>query len=252
MTRRPRRQSESGYYHVYARGSGRQIIYRDDCDRRRFLGALESAAADSSTELLAYCLMSNHYHLVVNAEYEQLAAFGYALNRTYATYYNDRHDRTGHLFQGRFSSQPIDEESYLLAAVRYVHRNPVEAKMTHTPNYIWNSYAAYLGDSANPIDSIIKTDLVLGMLGGLEAFVEFHSHPGKEVFADDHPYPVRVATADIPEIARTALQGADPVSLKSLAKPDRNDALKRLKLANLTISQISTLTGISRSTICRA
>ena len=252
MPREPRRQSESGYYHIYARGSGRQIIYEDNQDRETFMEALEAAVHETGATLYAYALMGNHYHLVVQQpDFEKLPTLSYELNRTYATYFNRRHDHVGHLLQDRYSSQPINGDAYFLAAVRYVHRNPVEAHMTHTCNYIWSSYSAYLDCTDSPNDGLVETEKVLDMLGGVDAFQEFHAHPGKERFADDRTTRAIKSEETLLEIARTALSGTDPLTLKTLPKPFRNESLRLLRAADLTLNQIALITGIARSTVQR-
>ena len=142
MPRAPRKQSESGFYHIYSRGSGRQIIYEDADDRFEFLRCLSTALGRSDAVLYAYCLMGNHYHMVVKSNFEALSDFAHDLNCPYANYFNKRHVRTGHLFEGRFSSQPIAGDEHFLTAVRYVHRNPVEANIAPTCEYDWSSFSA--------------------------------------------------------------------------------------------------------------
>lgn len=144
MSRAPRRQSAADIYHLYLRGSGRQLIYEDDRDHRVFLHTLALAIEEADVELYAYALMGNHYHLIVKSDYQKLPVFAHKLNRTYAAYFNERHNRQGHLFEGRYKSQPINDDSYFLEAVRYVHRNPVAARLTPDCNYPWSSYADYL------------------------------------------------------------------------------------------------------------
>lgn len=260
MARTARRLSESGFYHVFSRGSGRQLIYENTDDRKAFLRHLSTAAEEFDTEIYAYCLMGNHYHLVVRASPEDLSSFGHKLNGAYAIYFNAAHERIGHLFQKRFSSQPIEDDSYLLSAIRYVHRNPVEAQLSRTCAYPWSSYGVYLGESSGGAYSFgesvpyvpVKTELALGMLGDVEAFESFHAHAGKETFADDVPMRARTDESEMLAIAREALDGLNPADVKSLPKPDRNHNLRALKATTLTLSQIALITGISRSTICRA
>ena len=255
----PRLQSECDCYHIYSRGSGRQIIFEDDEDRCAFLDALAKALTKADAELFAFCLMGTHYHLVVRSGYESLPALGYSLNRSYAGYFNDRHDRSGHLFQDRYCSQPINGDEHLLAAIRYVHRNPVEANMSKTCSYPWSSFECYCqhgelegkhmagGTAFVPV----STNLVLDMLGSVSAFIDFHMHSGKETFLDDYPSLSQLSETEMVGIARTLL-GTDPSELKSLAIPDRNQSLRLLKTANFTLSQIAILTGISRSVVGRA
>lgn len=273
MTRMPRRQSEADIYHVFLRGSSRQLIFEDDHDRRVFLHALALAIQEANASLYAYCLMGNHYHLIVRSSYDKLPDFAYKLNRTYATYFNARHNRKGHLFEERFKSQPINDDSYFLEAIRYVHRNPVEARISATCEYSWSSYSEYLATGKNlqdvfPIDTVLlaghteyqqlilpkisDTARVLDMLGGPESFSEFHSLPCKQKLTDDRPASSAMTQTDILDTARTILEGFEPALLKTLPKPDRDRELRRLKMSTLTQAQISLVTGISLSTVNRA
>ena len=250
MPRNPRKQSESNLYHVISRGVGRCIIFEDDNDRIRFLRALEKCARDHHAEILAWCLMSNHFHLLARAELDHLAEFMRKLNASYATYFNKRHDRVGHLFQGRYKSEPVADDQYFLTALRYIHQNPARAGICPTHEYQWSSYGEYLYGSG-----ISHTDLALSMLGGLEKFVNFHRlidntapcmelSSGRRFIHDD----------DALLIARSALAGtpnARPESLASLPKPERDEALLTLRRSRLSLRQIERLTGISRSTIAR-
>ena len=257
--RTPRRQSEADTYHVYLRGSGRQLIFEDDLDRRAFLRTLAGAAKKADAMLYAYALMGNHYHLVVKCDYDKLPTLAHKLNCTYATYFNDRHGREGHLFETRYKSQPINDDSYFLEAIRYVHRNPVAARMCPDCNYPWSSYADYLAATTDQVGCcshscrlVTDTSRVLDMLGGPEAFREFHSHDCKRRFADDRPYGSTLTEPDMIAMAREALNGFDPGNLKALPKQDRDRGLRLLKLSELSQAQIALVTGLSTSTVSRA
>lgn len=251
MPRAPRQQSESGFYHLYSRGSCRQIIYEDADDRLEFLRCLATALERGDTMLYAYCLMGNHYHMVVKSSLEGLASFAHDLNCPYANYFNKRHERTGHLFEGRFCSQPITGDEHFLAAVRYVHRNPVEPGITSTCEYDWSSYDAYVHPERYDGIVPVHAGLALDLLGSRKAFEEFHSHPGKEIFIDDRLDFKSITEPEMISVARNALNGFDPSGLKTLSRPARSRGLNLLRSAGLTPAQISLITGISRSTIYR-
>jgi REP element-mobilizing transposase RayT len=127
MARLPRHVFSDGYFHVTARGAGRIPIYRDDDDCRFFLGLLGLVVKKHDWQLHALCLMTNHYHLVVEATVEQLSAGFQRLNGYYAQTFNGRHGRWGHLFGERFWSGQIESEEELIAVCRYVIANPVRA-----------------------------------------------------------------------------------------------------------------------------
>ena len=254
--RTPRRRSEADMYHVFLRGSGRQLIYEDDSDRQTFLRILADAADDTDAILYAYALMGNHYHLVVKSDYEKLPTFAHKLNCTYAVYFNERHGREGHLFETRYKSQSIDDDAYFLEAIRYVHRNPVAAHICPDCNYPWSSYADYV-ENTDQVGffnrpAIPDTAKALEMLGGIEAFEDFHSRECKRKLVDDRPYGNALTEHDMIDIARDALNGFEPGNLKSLPKQDRDRGLRLLKLSMLTQTQIALVTGISTPTVNRA
>ena len=146
MARPLRIQAPGLTYHVTARGTGRMTIYRDDRDRRTFLHLLAAIVAPYRLHCLAYCLMDTHYHLVTTTLDANLSRAIKHLNGTYAQWWNHRHGRPGHVFQGRFGSQIIDGDLYLLAACRYVVLNPVRAGVVRRPaDWRWSSYRATAG-----------------------------------------------------------------------------------------------------------
>ncbi len=133
MARRPRYVFSDGSFHVTARGAGRIAIYRDDDDCRTFLGLLGLVARTHRWRVHAFCLMTNHYHLVVEATVAQLSAGFQRLNGRYAQSFNGRHGRWGHLFGERFWSGQIEDEDELGAVCRYVVANPVRAGLCAYP-----------------------------------------------------------------------------------------------------------------------
>ena len=117
----------TGFYHVCARGVGKQLIFEGDEDRWEFLELMRECCREAGVTVIAWCLMGNHVHLVL-ADYEDaMSAAMHRLLLTYARRFNKRTGRTGHLFQNRFDRRSLDTDRYLMAAIRYVHANPQEA-----------------------------------------------------------------------------------------------------------------------------
>jgi putative transposase len=128
MARQPRCSlPEFGAFHVTNRGVDRQAIYRDEEDWRLFTLLLRRAAGMFGWSLAAYVLMSNHFHLIVIGELERLSRGMHSLSFRYAMNFNERHARTGHLFQGRFDARSVEDDEYLERACAYVLQNPVRA-----------------------------------------------------------------------------------------------------------------------------
>jgi REP element-mobilizing transposase RayT len=133
-------------YHVYSRGSSQQPIFLHEGDRTDFLICLDGVVSRSGLRCLAYCLMGNHYHLVVQTDDGQLSSAMKALNGRYSLRFNRRHGRDAHLFKNRFGAVEQKSTSQLLWAVRYVIRNPVEEGLCAAPEqWRWSSYRASIG-----------------------------------------------------------------------------------------------------------
>ena len=144
---RPLRLAYPGaLYHVTTRGNARQAIYTDDQDRSTFLAVLAAVVTRSQWLCHAYCLMNNHYHLLIETPQGNLSAGMRQLNGIYTQRFNRRHTRVGHVFQGRFKAILVERENYLLELCRYVVLNPVRAGLAKRPQtYRWSSYRATAG-----------------------------------------------------------------------------------------------------------
>ncbi len=162
---RPLRLEFSGaLYHVTARGDRREPVYEDDEDRRTFLELLGTVVEDFNWVAHAYCLMGNHYHLLVETPDANLGKGMRQLNGTYTQWSNRRHRRVGHLFQGRYKAILVDKEAYLLELCRYIVLNPVRARMVKSAgNWPWSSYRAMLGMQDAPQG--LSVDAVLAQFG---------------------------------------------------------------------------------------
>lgn len=132
MTRQPRHLLGDGIFHITARGVARMTIYRDEDDFAWFLSLLGTVVPRFNWRRHAYCLMPNHYHLVLRATVSDLSRGMQRLNSIYAQGFNQRYERIGHLFQDRFGARMIDSEDYLEDACEYVINNPVRAELCAT------------------------------------------------------------------------------------------------------------------------
>jgi putative transposase len=164
MARPLRLEFPGALYHVTTRGNARQAIFLDDEDRQRFLGGLTRVVSRFHLLLHAYCLMENHFHLVVETPEANLSHAMRQLNGVYTQAFNRRHDRVGHVLQGRFKAILVDRESYLLELCRYVVLNPVRARLTRKPDtYPWSSHRATAG--LVPPAAWLTIDWVLSQFG---------------------------------------------------------------------------------------
>jgi putative transposase len=168
MARPLRIEFPGAVYHVTSRGDRREPIFEDDEDRNTFLNVVAQATERFDAVILAYCLMDNHYHLVVHTRRGNLSRLMQQLNGVYTQLYNRRHRKVGHLFQGRFKGILVDENAYLLEVCRYVDLNPIRARMVRDPgNWRWSSYRAHTGNATPP--AWLDTAAVHGYLLGRDA-----------------------------------------------------------------------------------
>jgi len=164
MSRPLRVEFEGALYHVTSRGNARQNIYEDDTDRHRFLELLAREIHQHRWFCYAYCLMGNHYHLLIETPEANLRRGMARLNGMYSQWFNRRHLRVGHLFQGRYKTILVEKESHFLRLCRYVVLNPVRAGLVaRVDQWEWSSYrpTAYGGDSA----SWLSTNWILSQFG---------------------------------------------------------------------------------------
>jgi putative transposase len=152
MTRPLRIEFPGAVYHVTSRGDRREPIFVDDVDRTSLLAVLANSLDRFDALALAYCLMGNHYHLVLYTRRANLSLLMRQVNGVYTQGFNRRHGKVGHVFQGRFKAILVDREAYLLELCRYVELNPVRARMVRRPgDWSWSSYQAHTGQQPAPV-----------------------------------------------------------------------------------------------------
>ena len=195
MARPLRIEYPGAFYHITSRGNERKSVFRSDFDREQFLSYLQSAQERYGAVIHAYCLLNNHYHLLLETPRSNLSQILHHINGAYTTYFNVKRSRAGHLFQGRYRAILVEKEEYAHELSRYIHLNPYRAGMVKNINrYRWSSYPYYLGLKEKP--SWLETGLILGYFGsqdkaavrGYRRFVEEGIkkpgfNPLKEVFA---------------------------------------------------------------------
>jgi putative transposase len=146
--RPPREEVEGGIFHVFARGNGRGLIFLDDTDRHRYLRLLGETVMRQRWYALAYCLMDNHVHLLLETPERNLGEGMQRLHGRYAQRFNRRHDHVGHVFQGRFGSVRVTTDAQMWAVTAYIAANPVSARQARRPDeWPWSSYRATLTGS---------------------------------------------------------------------------------------------------------
>lgn len=283
MSRPLRIEFPGALYHLTARGNARENIFLDDEDRLRFLDLLAKEIDQQRWRCYAYCLMSNHYHLLIETPQPNLTRGMRRLNGVYTQAFNRRHTRVGHVLQGRYKSIIVDRDSYLLELARYIVLNPVRAKMVkRVGDWPWSSYRATLGEAARP--SWLASDYLIEQFGrrGRSAYRDFVTAGigqasvweglrgqiwlGSEAFlkrmqghADRRP------TANVPSVQRAPARPRAQDVLAQVGKVyglnkremlDRGDpeafqcAVYLLRrAANLPIAEVSRLAGVSAARV---
>ena len=265
MARQARKASETGIYHVMIRGINYQRIFDDEEDQEKYLQLLKTYRKRCGFALYGYCLMGNHVHLLLkeaarpsvmtirgeDVEIGPGEPLDNALKRigvSYVLYFNRKYKRVGHLFQDRFRSEPVENDAYLLMALRYIHRNPVKARMCAKPeDYPDSSYRAYLNGND---DGLTDAGFVLDILprDQLKAFTE---QENEDQFIDIEP-PKLPMTDDEAKAAMQKLSGCATASeFQMLEQKKREDTFRELHRQGINIAQIGRITGYTRKTIYR-
>ncbi len=139
------------FYHVTARGNERKAVFKSKKDREKFLAYLETATERYNAVIHAYCLMDNHYHLLLETPSGNLPQIMRHINGAYTTYHNVKRSRSGHLFQGRYKAILVERDEYAKELSRYIHLNPVRADLVEKPeDHVWSSYRFYIGREKSP------------------------------------------------------------------------------------------------------
>ncbi len=249
MARTARQLSESGIYHVILRGINRQQIFYEEADCTCFIRLLGKYKSVSGYQLLAYCLMGNHVHLLIRVQNESLDVVMKRIGGAFAYWYNGKYERTGHLFQDRFKSEVIDSERYLIAALRYILRNPVKAGMCKRPeDYKYSSGREYLRGG----DGITDTEFVFSLIEP-PALAEFISVCSDDRFLEiEEKAPVRRTDDRAKTMILDEFGTFSPAVGKPGERNDLYDSIRKLIRGGISIRQLSRLTGISKKVIEKA
>ena len=144
MPRIARDYNKLKVYHTIIRGIDKQDIFYSEKDRIKFIEIIKDTKEKYNYELYAYCLMDNHVHLVIYDKNEEISKMMQSIEISYVRYFNQKYERTGHLFQNRFFSKKVEDREYLKMLCRYIHQNPLKAGVAKTEEYKWSSYNKYL------------------------------------------------------------------------------------------------------------
>lgn len=256
MPRNPRKISKSSIYHVMVRGNERKNIFEDDDDKLKLIDLLKEKSKKGKFSIYAYCLMDNHVHLIIYEKKDKISKIMQRINTSYAYYYNRKYKRVGHVFQDRFKSEVIEDERYLLSAIKYVHNNPIKANITQSiEEYKWSSYKTYLTSKNKFVDS----GYILSIFSdnrdiALEKFIEFSSDYGFENFIDiDETSNNKMSDIEAYKFINEYLSQSKFLMTnykRRISIEQKHMLIKELKkIPELSIRQIAQMLGISKSAV---
>lgn len=186
MPRKARIKSRTSVYHVMIRGINRQNLFEENEDYLRFIEILKKCKEISGFKLYAFCLMSNHVHLLLQEGEEPLGLIFKRIGSRYVHWYNEKYQRVGHLFQDRFRSENVEDHSYFLTVLRYIIQNPMKAELEEEPGeYQWSSFTEYVSGR----ETITDTEMAIDAAGSKEALVTFLKEKNDDQAMDEKDRP---------------------------------------------------------------
>lgn len=257
MPRQSRKNSGTGIYHVMLRGINRQNIFEDADDYFKFIKLLNHSAHPKDEKglelpplclLYAYCLMPNHVHLLIKENQESIGSVIKRIAISYASYFNHKYQRVGHLFQDRFKSEPVHDMNYFITLIRYIHQNPVAAGIVpKVGDYVWSSWAEYTESRPclfpvctlrHIFERVSKADmieLVNTPLAKTSAFLDVESRNIRTDMSDE----------EINEYLETRYGIKAATIIATMSKGLQSDIVRDLRQQGAGLRQLVRLTGIT-------
>ncbi|MDD4437114.1 MAG: transposase [Tissierellia bacterium] len=251
MPRTSRLKSESGIYHIIMRGINRETIFFDEEDCTKFIQTLQKYKVDCGYKMYAFCLMGNHLHLLLQESNEPLETVMRRICGSFVFWYNKKYDRIGYLFQDRYKSEPVEDDTYFLVVLRYIFQNPVKAGIVDKiENYKWTNYNDYIGiNNRTDIDFVFSFFDEMDKENALKIFIEYVNKENGDECMDMHEKK-QPTDYEAMKIIKTCCKIENERELQKIGKDERDIYLRVLmKKHNLSIRQIERLTGIGRGII---
>ena len=237
----------SGFYHIMIRGVNKNIIFREDDDRKLFLRLLYYHKNKLECKIHTYCLMDNHVHLLFEDKENNISDFMRDVTSQYASEFNKKYKRVGHLYQERFKSEVVYDDTYLMRLIRYIHRNPEKAGICKTEDYKWSSYKEYMN---KPF--IIEKEYILSKFDteekkAIKKFNEFILNSEDE--KNDKLFILKKLTDEqAAEIIRYVTKIENILEIRKYEKEERIRIINKiLTIKNLNDNQISRVLKISKN-----
>ncbi len=230
------------------RGIDRRNIFLDDEDKIQFIDKMIRAKKTAGFQLYGYCLMDNHVHLLIS-ESEEIGTSIKRITIGYVQCHNTKYGRSGHLFQNRFLSEPVEKESYLLNVLRYIHQNPVKAGMVkRAAAYPWSSYSQYISAYRNQ-STYIDEQLIMAYLSKKEAFEKYMNLSSNDEYLDLKPVQ-KYTDENLKSILHTRINANE---LTNMPIEKRNKLIKELyQQTGANIRQLARVLGLGKNIIERA
>lgn len=260
MPRKNRVFSDTGVYHVMLRGINHQIIFESHNDYLKLLQLLHQKCYPKDSDrkampaccvIYAYCLMPNHIHLLIQEKEEKISDTIKSIGISYAQYYNIKYEHSGHLFQDRFRSEPVNNWEYFVTLLRYIHQNPVTGGIVHRiKDYEWSSWAEYDNTDVSPI-SICSIDSVLSRISypTLEELVNEPLSKAQRILDYNNETPIRIHEDVIKDYLSSECGVKNIKDIQGYPKEQRDELLKKMWVFGASIRQMVRMTGISERII---
>ncbi len=252
MARKSRRKSESGIYHIILRGINHQNIFEDDEDKHKLIEALVHYKEICEYQLYAFCLMNNHFHLLLKVGTDPLEQIMRRICGSYVYWYNKKYQRIGNLFQDRFKSEPIEDDKYFFTVLRYIHQNPIKAGITKDMrSYQWSSYIDYIENRG-----LTDSESVLKMFNedeskAIKIFIKFTEEKNDDECLEIEEKTIRLTDDELTKIIEEKFK-IKAVMIQNKPKEEKEKILKELlKINGASTRQIARVTGISANVLWR-
>ena len=243
MPSRPREISSLGIYHVIFRGVAKQIIFEYDDDYGKFLTVLRKYQPICGYKIIAYCLMSNHVHLLIKPGEIPLDRIFQRIIPSFVYWYNKKYIRVGSLFQARFRSTPINNLSKFFTVIRYIHQNPIKAAICdHPSQYRYSSYKKYFDDDLID-DSFVRSEV------SAEFFNSFNCAENDDQCMDIDDERPRMKDERATNIMQRLSGCSNVTEFQQLDVKSRNEVLYDMWMAGISMSQANRVTGVSYGVI---